>query len=316
MRLTVFRFISQTMEEETLTLVSVFSDDVVSFDNEDSFSDLKFVIPGLKRPLLVHKQTLAKGSSLIQKVMKCKQTADSEDKDTIEWPFDTKKDIDKQCLVKALRYLYGDKAVVGMEDGECCAMISTFIRLQITHLDDVITQLVEFATKQAKKDVKKGAELLVKMQDYPECCDGTSCELEKSLVDVVLTSKNLCENYDTVVDKCLMALPPRYLDVAQFGAPHSQFSEFHVRAQYVKTHNEEMRTEDKQEVMMRCDWTKLESAELKELDELGVVDLRNMLSMYHTVLENTEKERCSEMRQNQNRVDALESIIQENRLLK
>ena len=285
------RSTSQAMGEETLTLVSVFSDDVESFDNEDMFPDLKFVIGGLEKPLLLHKRILAKGSSLVQKIMKCKQTAESDDKDTIVWPFDTNRDTDRQCLVKALRYLYGDTVVVELKDGECCAMISTFTRLQMTHLDEVITKLVEFAVKQAMKDVKNGAELLIQMQDYPECFDRTICKLEQSLVSIVLTSKNICENYDAVVNRCLMALPPRYLDVAQFGAQHTQSSEFHVRAQYVKAHMEGMDTEEKQGIMMKCDWTKLESAELRELDELGVVDPRNMLSIFNTVLENTEKER-------------------------
>ena len=194
-------------------------------------------------------------------------------------------------------------------------MISTFIRLQMEHLDDVITQLVAFAVKLAKNHVKDGAELLVQMQDYPECCDGKTYKMEQSLVSVVLASNNIYENYETVVDKCLMRLPPHYLDAAQFGAPHSQFSEFHIRAQYVKIHQEEMDTEEKQDIMMKCDWTKLESAELKELDELGVVDPRNMLFIYHTALENTEKERDSERKQNKQRTEELESIIQESSLL-
>ena len=178
-----------------------------------------------------------------------------------------------------------------------------------------MTKLIEFATKQAMKDVKKGAELLLQMQDYPECCDGKICELEQSLVSVVLTSKNICENYDIVVNKCLMRLPPRFLDIAQFGAPHSQFSEFHVRVQYVKTHNEVMNKEEKQGVIMKCDWTKLDSAEMKELDKLWIFSTRFLMSVYQTVLENMEKERDLERKQNQIRTEALESIIHENSLL-
>ena len=295
-----------------MTLVSVFSDEVESFDNEDSFSDLKFVIGGLEKPLLLHKRILAKGSSLVQKIMKCKQTAESNDRDMVVWPFDTKKAVDRQCLVKAPRYLYGDTVVVELKDGECCAMISTFTRLQMKHLDEVITKLAEFAVKGVTNDVKDCAELLVQMQDYPECFDRTICKLEQSFVDVVLTSKNLCENYDIVVNKCLMALPPRYLDFAHFGAPHTQFSEFHVRAQYVKTHKEEMNKEEKQGIVMKCDWTKLDSAEMKELDKLSIFSTRFMMSVYQTVLENTEKERDIERKQNQIRTEALESIIQEN----
>ena len=305
----------QTMTDKTLTLLPVFNDDMESFDNEDLFPDLDFVIKGLKKPLLLHKSTLAKGSLFIQKIMRCKQIAESDDKDTIEWPFDTKKAIDRQSLVKALRFIYGDTLVVGMKDGECCAMISTFIRLQLTHLDEVITKLVEFSVKHAMEDVKNGAELLIEMQEYPECCDGTSCELEQLLVDIVLTSKNICEHHGTVVDRCLMTLPPHYLDIAEFGPPHSQFSEFQVRAQYVRAHNEELSMEEKQAIMMKCDWTKLESAELKELEKLGVVDQCNMLTIYHSVLENTEKKRDAEKKQNKSLIETMESIIQENCLL-
>ena len=72
-----------------------------------------------------------------------------------------------------------------------------------------------------------------------------------------------------------------------------------------------MKKEEKQDVMMRCDWTKLESAELKELDELGVVSPHNMVSIYHNVLVKTEKERDEEREKNKKEQSA-KAIMKKN----
>lgn len=311
--------------EETLTLKPNFPDNVDSFDNEDSFSDLDFVVAGLERPLMLHKMIVGRASAFAQKIMKCKQTADSEDKNTIVWPFDTTKDVDRDALKKALRFFYGNSAVVGMKDGECCAMIATLIRLQLIHMDDVIEKLINFAVEQGMKDVRAGAELLILMQDYPELCDETTCKLEQELTKVVLTSKNISENSDVIVDNCLMSLPAKFLDMTEYGALHTQFSEFHVRLQYVRTHVDDLESEEKQEIMMKCDWTKLQSNELKQLCDLGIFGTQLMISIYQSILENTEKERDEErlkrkkVEEEKNMVlkreNSLESFIEENSLL-
>ena len=87
-----------------------------------------------------------------------------------------------------------------------------------------------------------------------------------------------------------MKLPAQYLDHAEYGDPHTQFSEFSVRVRYVREHDNELNKSDKEEILLKCDWTKLQSAELKELRSLGILRQELMTEICDKVLETTEKE--------------------------
>ena len=314
--------------EETLTLVSFFSNNVESFDNDESFPDMKFTISGLEKPLALHKNILGRASQFVNKTLKCKSLTNSEDnhlsqrrlsgwhpvswftdrstqrstetnknsedKDSIEWPFDTNNEVDRDALLKSLRFCYGETVSVGVKGGECCAMIAALFRLQVTCLDEVVGQLTDFAVKQATKEVKNGTQLLKDIQRYPECCESTKFNLEERLVKVVLTANNICESYETVVDNCLMELPEKYLDMTEFGAAHTKYSEFHVRAQYIIKHDEEMETSEKQEILKKCELTELYGRELRELEKLGIIESTTMIQTYQSVLEKMEKQRDAE----------------------
>ena len=189
---------------------------------------------------------------------------------------------------------------VGTRDGECCAMIATLSRLQLTCLDIVVTELKAFAISQAEKDARVGAELMVATQDYPECRNVNICELDRDIARVVFTTKNLCDHYEEVVENCLMTLPPEYLDMVDFGEPHTRCSEFNIRLQYVKHKGENMSADDKRKEMNKCDLTKLNGDELGELKKLGIVEPETMKEMYEHALERTESEKreCQEHEKN------------------
>ena len=314
--------------EETLTLVSCFNNNEESFDNDESFPDMKFIVSGLEKPLALHKNILGRASQFVNKTLKCKSLANSddnhlsiwrlrgwhavnwltdrspqrstetnknsEDKDTIEWPFETKNEVDRDALLKSLRFCYGETVSVGVKGGECCAMIAALFRLQVTCLDEVICQLIDFAVKQATKDVEIGTQLLKDIQRYPECCESTKFNLEEGLVKVVLTANNICESYETVVDNCLMELPEKYLDMTEFGAAHTKYSEFHVRAQYVRAHDGDLETSEKQEILKKCELTELNGRELRELEKLGIIESTTMIQTYQSVLEKMEKKQDEE----------------------
>ena len=170
-------------------------------------------------------------------------------------------------------------------------MIAALFRLQLTCLDDVVPQLIAFTVEQAKKNPLLGTKLLMETQFYPECCSANTCEVDKALAKVVFTAENICQNYEAVVKGCLMKLPIEYLEMVEYGKPHTLYSEFALRTLYVKEHDKSLSRDEKQLLLSKCDWTKLRSGELKTLRELEIVGQDVMTEASDKVLESTEKER-------------------------
>lgn len=274
-----------------LTICSPFGNVIELFDNKDSFPDLKFVIPGLKDALNLHRGIVGQRSKLVQGLLKAKEAANSTDANKIEWVFDTSKEVDRAALVKGLRFCYGETLSVNAQQGECCAVIAALFRLQLTCLDDIVPQLVEYTVNQAKKDPLLGTKLVMETQFYPECCAPNTCEVDKALAKVVFTAENICQNYEAVVKGCLMKLPMEYLDMVEYGKPHTLYSEFALRTLYVKEHDKILSRDEKQILLSKCDWTKLRSGELITLRELEIVGQDVMTEASDKVLESTEKER-------------------------
>ena len=289
-------------EGEFIIIKSPYGDNIELFDNEEMLSDLLFVYGEEEdtEGLQLHRGILGRGSRLAQGLLKSKEMTESPDANQMGWVFDTKKKVDRDMLVTALRFCYGESMRVGTRDGECCAMIATLSRLQLTCLDKVVTELKAFAISQAEKDARVGAELMVATQDYPECRNVNICELDRDIARVVFTTKNLCDHYEEVVENCLMTLPPEYLDMVDFGEPHTRYSEFNIRLQYVKHKGENMSADDKRKEMNKCDLTKLNGDELGELKKLGIVEPETMKEMYEHALERTESEKreCQEHEKN------------------
>ena len=279
-------------ENETQILVeSPFKNNRELFNNNDMFPDMAFVVPGLERPLLLHKGIMAKTSKFVQGLLKAKESAKSGDANRIEWPFDTTNKVDRDALVKVLRFCYDETMTVNAKGGELCAVIAALCRLQMTSLQEMVAKLTQFAVEQSEKDVSVGVEMLKETQLYAECRNPNTVELDKALAKVVLTPKNISEHFENVVNNCLMMLPMEYLDMAEYGEAHTQFSEFSVRAQYVKEHGSALSKADQEMIMKKCDWTILLSGELKELKKLNVVGQDVMIDLCNQVLSNTEKER-------------------------
>ena len=267
---------------------SPYTNEVESFNNPDSFPDLRFVVPGMAEQLSLHKKILAKASVTIKEMLKDHPGGQ------LEWIFEMKNEIDKQALMKSLRFCYGETLSVGTKNGECCALIAALSRLQVTCLDEVIPQLNTFALELARNDLTGGVELLKMCTHYEECCKTNSCTLNKELAKIVLTKENMVEHFREVVDDCLMTLPPEYLDEAEYGEPHTWCSEFCVRAKYVRFHSTEMSDEDKHAMVTKCDWSTLNSQELRELRLTGIVNKDVLLEAHEKALECCEIEKEKE----------------------
>ena len=283
------------MEEESPTITlsppESISRNAHLFDNENTFPDLDFIIPGLERPLKLHKTVLSQTSKLVEGILKTKQVSKSGDGNEIKWMFDTSKEVDREALVKVLRFCYGDTITVGVNNGECCAVIAALFRLEVFCAVDTAAQLSKFAVEHAEKNLTVGVEMLMETQQYPECTNTNYRALDKQLAAIVLTKEKVQENHETIVDRCLMNLPAQFLDIAEYGDPHTKWSEFTTRARYVRYHSESLSRKEKEEIVKKCDWKTLTSEELKELKEFGFMELNTIIRMYHTVLEFTEIDR-------------------------
>ena len=125
---------------------------------------------------------------------------------------------------------------------------------------------------------------------YPECCTEHGCGLDMALSQIVLTADNVRNNYETVIDDCLMMLPPRYLDVVGYGSPHTKLSDFHIRIDYLKRHAD-LTNEMKEMIMKRCNMNDMRCEELKALRQVGALKSNDLLDAFQGAFEKTEKER-------------------------
>ena len=119
-------------DQNTLEVTPPFNNEIECFDNPDAYPDLEFEISGLQKPFLLHKRILAHGSGYIKALLK------EGGNRKIIWPDETSNEVDREALVKALRFCYGETLIVGTKNGECCAMIAVLTRLQITDLDEIV----------------------------------------------------------------------------------------------------------------------------------------------------------------------------------
>ena len=277
--------------EGTVELVPPFPNETENFDNPEKYPDLEFVVGGMEKPLHLHRKILAHASGKVKAMLDKRRDL------KMEWPYDTTKDADREALVKALRFCYGETQIVGTKNGECIAMIVALSRLQVTCLDDVVTLLSNLALDEARRNLEVGVDLLKACAGYKEWSNTSQLTLDKKLAAIVLTKDNMQEHYKDVVDECLMALPPEYMMFVEFGEPHTRLSEFCLRTKYVRFHTNELTKEQKQAMIAKCDWSTLNSQELRELRLTDIIDKDELLEAHEKALEyrEIENEQATEM---------------------
>ena len=275
----------------TVEVVPPYHNDIKSFDNPDFYPDLEFVVGGMGRPLHLHRRTLVELSGKVKAMLNERRGL------KLEWPYDTTKEVDREALVKALRFCYGETQIVGTKNGECIALVVALTRLQVTCFDDVVTLLSNFAMDEAKRNLEIGVELLKVCVGYKEMSGTSQLTLDKKLAAIVLTKDNMREHYKEVVDECLMVLPPEYLMIAEFGEPHTKWSEFCLTLRYIRFHSNEMTMEQKRAMVVKCDWSTLNSQELRELRLTDIIDKDELLEAHEKALEHREieNEQATEM---------------------
>ena len=285
------RDLEQDENESRVELLPPYYNEIESFDNTEAYPDMELVVEGMPKPLLLHRKILAAASGHFKTMLKERRSS------RLEWPYDTNKETDREVLVKALRFCYGETLSIGTKNGECCGMIATLSRLQVTCLDDVMTLLINFAMDEAKRNIETGVELLKECTHYKECCGSNPLSLDKRLAAIVLTKDNMHAHYKDVVDNCLMVLPPEYLMVSEYGESHTRWSEFCLKAKYVRLYSKELSMEEKDALVSKCDWSTLNSHELRELRLTGIINKDELLEAHEKALERCEfeNEQANEM---------------------
>ena len=278
------------MMVDTATRVEVespYQDNTRLFDNPES-SNMRFLVPGMEKPLNLHLEIMSTTSNLVKRMMT--QEANEYQRGG-GWRYDMSREVDRKALEKVMRFCYGENMVIEAESGECCAVIAALYRLQVTCADEAVKKIGNFALEVSKNDLKIGVKLLKESAIYQECCTGGGCGLDKALSQIVLTADNIHNQYETVVENCLMKLPHRFLDMAEYTEQHTKYSEFWIRVEYVKQHPDCLTYEQSEMILRECNWNELNYKELKGLRELEVVKDKDLLDAFQYVLEKTEKER-------------------------
>ena len=271
---------SQLRAEETVEVISTFLNRVGKFDsNTDNKQNLKFVVAGLPEPLKLHCGILREASEYLKKKIKSDKVEMK-----LVWEFDTSSEVDREAIVTALRFCYGESMCLGTQNGECLAVLAALKRLQVTNLGRVTEQVEDFMCRCALKNVATGIALLKACTRYSEHCGEEKTALDQKLATIVLTMQNITEHYPEVVDDCLMALPHKYLDYVEYGAPHTRCSEFSLRLVYVKFHKKDLAQEEKQAIITKCDLRALNGLEFSELRHADALDNDTLLDAHESAL--------------------------------
>ena len=253
-------------EGDQLIIESPYEKDIESFNNDDSFPDLSFIVVSpTNMTLKVHKRILVRGSDLLKCMMK--KCVDGK----FQWKLEGDKSVDMKALVKALKFCYGEALSIGTKDGECCAMISVLHQLQFKYLIEMVDRIKVFALSQARKSVSIGIELLKSSTRYVHCSYSNSLQLNRDLAIVVFSKKNIHEHYKEVVDGCLLDLPIQYFDMVEYGEPQSMYSEFSLKMKYIREHHIPLLDKDKQALFHKFDLSKLTTQELRELRKENIM---------------------------------------------
>ena len=298
-----FVFAGQVPAQHRPTVVVVNSPyrgsvDIFDDQTDDSLPDVDFVIPGEDRRLHLHRVVLLQASKTLKALFHCKASAHGKyDSEThsVEWMFGQDCDTEekRKVLIKWLRFCYGEDQSFTLE--ECPMAMTCLAQLDLTCRKPVEKMITEFMTDIAKKDFKAAIKMLKACSEHPECCDlmEEGIRLDVALARILFSVSNVSVHYESVVEHCLMELPPFYLDHVQYLEFDPQYSEFSLRMKYFERHRNEMSEEDKRAVFINFNMMKLTSQDLKKLRSLHALSSDELLDAFERSLKKREDGQCA-----------------------
>ena len=267
-----------------VTIASPFDDFTYAFDASDdaSYSDVGVVLPGRAEPLRLHRALLARASRTLRAALRAPPTApahyDAATR-TLVGCFAGADAAEGAAAVAWLRFCYG--APVRATAAAAPAVLAVLLRLDLAHaaVGAVQARLEALMVAAAAADVRVGAQLLRDAAARAECHRAGVCRVDRALARVVLARANVCAHSALVVDETLLALPPAYLDCAEYGAPHSTLGEHAVRQRYAAAHPE-LDPAARRAVLRARDLAQLSSDEMDTLAREWDGDSEGMLGVY------------------------------------
>jgi len=215
---------------EPLTIKSPFDKrQLPSFDNDDLFPDMEFVIPGLSKPIHLHRNVLNVASDTLASLFNKSETPDvhsycryDAESHRVEWLYD-KGEVYRSVLVKWLRFCYGEDQTFSWK--EFISSTAVVVQLKLKCMTDVVGPILNYCEQTSNSCLIAGAQWLrecaIDYGVYPaEAKEGdltkiSLMELMNSVACIlaltVFTEKSLKNHFD-VVAGCLKELPKECLD--------------------------------------------------------------------------------------------------------
>jgi len=281
-----------------LIIPSPFAKTISSFNNEETFPEILFIVPGLDKPFNLHRKELGVASSTLKDLLRGGSSSfvsyDSS-RQCLTWT-DNRSETNavyREALVKWLRFCYGEDQTFTPE--ECPAALASLFQLKLAMHDEVKRMIESHMMDTARTNIALGTKMLVDCaRVFDECHNDQTSRVDKALATIVLTPENMKKDPVIVVDQCLMLLPSFYLDVAK--------CELHVRINYIKFHTD-MSESEKCDLLKDCCLGNLDSEEVDELYSVGVFNCRAFVKQYHI-------QRVKERDEDKKRIALLEREIE------
>ena len=154
-------------EESVVTFSSPFNNNISTFDDENSSTDLTFCIPGMEKPLCLHWMCLGARSETINSVLKGERNSYARFDPVsrcVNWMHeDAVSDVTyRNVLIKWLRFCYGEDQ--SFSANECPVALAVLSQLQLRNTqeggNDFRTMMEQSMVETARKNAEIGAEML------------------------------------------------------------------------------------------------------------------------------------------------------------
>ena len=240
------------------------------FDDQRAAStaDVTVTVPGLAAPLRLHSAVLRRASSTLDALLggrACVWADHDPATQHVTWHPCALRGTTPAALLAWLRFAYGTSVPVrGADAPTLVTLLAAMLRVGV-RAPRAQRALEGAVVRAARQDPVAGARALCACRAVPECCGARACRVDVALARAVLTRANLAQHYEAVVDRGLMALPPAYLDLAQYGDAHTELAEAAVRLRYVRYHAASLSPAEQRCIVAQCDPSTLNAAEVAQI---------------------------------------------------
>ena len=249
-----------------IRIKSPYPDNTAMLGDKD-WSDVQVVLSQTAPPLLMHRNVLGAASATLGAVLRGGESpwcVYDRASGTLTWLCDAM--CDQQAVCGLLRFCYGQELC--LDPGTCAATLAAACRLGLHRIDSVVAAVEQQVVALAAQNVELGTLLLLECANFEECCDEACGCLDRKIAALLFTPENIAEHYDQVVDSCLMLLPPKYLECAQFGEAPTQGSRECVIMRYITYNINQLDELDMRRLLEQCDLTAISSRRLLNLHRL------------------------------------------------